>query len=195
DYLRQSDRLARLRALAERGSWRGRSEIATLWEAIFPLVAGSPDGYGVILMDTNAERYFSLTNALRAIGPSGLAGLKQILRRTPCRGWLILLHHHLVEYPIRSIGLKERMGVVLVNAPDVLKVIASCQSPVVVLHGHRHRDWIGARGNVVVCSAPSVAFGSKSAKDIRAGMFHVHHFAVNAEGGMTLIASERVTVA
>src|SRR5262245_14648672 len=197
DYLRQNDRPARLRALAEYGSWRGRHEIAVVWDEIFPLIAlpSGDGGYGVILLETNARRYFSLTNAVGIVGRSQLAGLKQILRKAPCRGWLILLHHHLVEYPIRSIGLDERIGVALVNAPEVLKVIASCQSPILVLHGHRHRDWIGARANVVVCSAPSVAFGSKSAKDVPAGSFHIHDVAVNAEGGMMLISSERVTVA
>src|SRR5262245_46217301 len=196
DYLRQNDRPTRLRALAESGSWQGRHEIAIVWKEIFPLIALPADdrGYGVILLETNARRYFSLTNAVGIVGRSQLAGLRQILRTAPCRGWLILLHHHLVEYPIRSIGLDERIGVVLVNAPDVLKVIASCRWPVLVLHGHRHRDWIGARGKVVICSAPSVAFGSKSAKDVRAGSFRVHDLAVNADGGVTLIASEHVTV-
>jgi hypothetical protein len=113
----------------------------------------------------------------------------------PCRGWLILLHHHLVEYPIPSLGLKERIGVALVNAPDVLKVIASGRSPVLVFHGHRHRDWIGTRGNVVICSAPSVLFGSKSTPEVSAGSFHVHDFVVNAGGGVSLLSCERVTVA
>jgi 3',5'-cyclic AMP phosphodiesterase CpdA len=197
DYLRQNDRPARLRALAEHGSWRGRHEIATVWDEIFPLIAPPAEdgGYGVILLDTNGRRYFSLTNALGVVSRSQLAALKHILQKVPCRGWMILLHHHLVEYPIRSISLDQRIGVALVNAPDVLNVIASCQSPVLVLHGHRHRDWIGARGNVVVCSAPSVAFGSKNDKDVRAGSFQVYDFAVNGDGGVELITAERVTVA
>ena len=197
DYLGQRDRPAWLRALAERGSWRGRREIATVWHEIFPLIAlpSSDRDYGVILLQSNPRRYFSLTNAVGIVGRSQLAGLKRILRAVPSGGWLILLHHHLVEYPIRSIGLKERIGVALINAPDVLQVIASSQAPVLVLHGHRHRDWIGARGNVVICSAPSVAFGSKSATGVRAGIFHVHDLAVNADGGVKLISSELVTVA
>src|SRR5262249_54873236 len=129
------------------------------------------------------------------VGRSQLGGLKQILRNGSRGGWLILLHHHLVEYPIRSIGLDERIGVVLINAPDVLKLIASSGSRVIVLHGHRHRDWIGIRGNVVMCSAASVAFGSKGAKDYRRGSFYVHDLAVNTAGGVQLVASERVMVA
>jgi len=197
DYLRQRDWPARFRALAEHGSWRGRHEIAVVWDEIFPLIALPPDegGYGVILLETNARRYFSLTNAVGVVGRPQLARLKRILRKGQCRGWLILLHHHLVEYPIRSIGLDERIGVALINGPDVLKVIASCQTPVVVLHGHRHRDWIGTCANLVVCSAPSVAFGSKGEKDVQGGGFHVHDLAVDAGGGLKLVSSQRVSVA
>jgi 3',5'-cyclic AMP phosphodiesterase CpdA len=197
DYLRQRDWPARLQSLAEHGSWRGRHNIAAVWDEIFPLIALPPagGGYGVILLQTNARRYFSLTNAIGIVDRPQLAVLRQILRKMPCPGWIILLHHHLVEYPIRSIGLKERIGVALINAPDVLKAIASSRSPVLVLHGHRHRDWIGARGNVVICSAPSVTFGSKNAKDVREGSFHVHDILVRDEGGVSLIRSERVMVA
>jgi 3',5'-cyclic AMP phosphodiesterase CpdA len=197
DYLRQNDRPAKLRALAEHGALSGRREIALVWDEIFPLIAPPPEdgGYGVILLETNARRYVSLTNAIGIVGRSQLRALKQILRKRPPRGWLILLHHHLVEYPIRSIGLDERIGVVLINAPDVLKVIASSGSTVIVLHGHRHRDWIGTCGNVVMCSAASVAFGSRSAEDVRRGSFYVHDLAVNGAGGVQLVASERVTVA
>ena len=197
DYLRQSDRLARLRALAEHGSRQGRREIATVWDEVFPLIAVPPDdkSYGVILLETNARRYFSATSAVGVVGRSQLAGLKQILGKAPGRGWLILLHHHIVEYPVRSIGMRERIGVSLINGPDVLKVIASCQSPVLILHGHRHRDWIGARGNVSICSAPSAMFGSKTVKDDRGGSFHVYDLAVNADTGLKLLRTERVTVA
>jgi 3',5'-cyclic AMP phosphodiesterase CpdA len=197
DYLRQNDRPAKLRALAEHGAFSGRHEIAVVWDEIFPLIAPPPEdgGYGVILLDTNARRYVSLTNAIGIVGRSQLGALKQILRKTPPRGWLILLHHHLVEYPIRSIGLDERIGVVLINAPDVLKVIASSGSRVIVLHGHRHRDWIGRSGNVVMCSAASVAFGSRGATDVRHGSFYVYDLALDTAGGVQLLASERVLVA
>jgi hypothetical protein len=197
DYLRQGERPARLRELAEHGSWAGRSEIRAVWEEMFPLIAPPRDagGCGVILLETNARRYFSLTNAVGVVSRSQLAGLQRILRSAPRQGWLILLHHHVVEYPIPSIDLTERIGVALINAPDVLRVIASCQSPVIVLHGHRHRDWIGTRGNVVVCSAPSVELGAKDAGTLRAGRLHIHELTRLDDGGVTLARCERVNVA
>ena len=196
DYLWTGERPALLRALAERGAWRGRWEMDRVWEEMFPLVVppGDHGSYGVILLDSNAQRHFSLTNAIGVVGRAQLRALRSVLRTCPDRAWLILLHHHIVEYPIRWIGLDERIGVALVNAPDVMKVIASHPSPVVVLHGHRHRDWIGSRADVVVCSAPSVALGSKSGDRSR-GSFHVYELAPHAGGGLGLIASRHVTVA
>ena len=38
EYLREGDRAERLRALAQRGTVRGRREMAKVWDAIFPLV-------------------------------------------------------------------------------------------------------------------------------------------------------------
>jgi hypothetical protein len=195
DYLRSDDRLTDLRALAERGTWRGRWQISQVWERIFPLVAPptSDSGYGVVLLDSNARRYFSLTNAIGVVGRSQLQALIAILRSRPRRAWMVLVHHHIVEYPIRSLGLQERVGVALVNAPDVVKGIASCGSPIVVLHGHRHRAWIGRRGAVEVCSAPSMLFGAKGC-DTSRGSFHIYDLAARGESGLRLAASEQVSV-
>ena len=194
EYLRSGDRLMQLRALAERGTWRGRWEMINVWEQIFPLVALPPDdsGYGILLLDSNARRHFSLTNAIGVVGRSQLRALKAVLHSRPGRAWMVLIHHHIVEYPIRSLGLQERIGVALVNAPDVLKALARSASPVVVLHGHRHRAWIGRRGDVEVCSAPSVLFGAKG-QDTSSGSFHVYDLA--AQDGLRLAASEHVSIA
>ena len=46
DYLREGGRVERLRALAQRGTMRGRWEMAKVWDAIFPLVEPPPgDGW------------------------------------------------------------------------------------------------------------------------------------------------------
>jgi hypothetical protein len=195
EYLRDGDRPAHLRALAERGHWRGRLEMMRIWNAIFPLVVPpNAGGYGVILLDSNAQRHFSLTNAVGVIGRSQLRALKSILRADRDHAWMILLHHHVAEYPVASIGLQERIGLALVNAPDVLAAIASHGAPVLVLHGHRHRDWIGTRGDVVLCSAPSVALGCAGG-EMSHGSFHIYELAVGADGGMRLAASQQVSVA
>ena len=195
DYLREAGRIELLRALAEHGAMRGRREMSKVWSAIFPLVEPPPaeDGYGIILLNSNARSLFSLTNAIGVVNPGQLKALKSILRSSPRSSWMILLHHQVVEYPVASISLTDRIGLALVNAPDVLAAIAPHAARCLVLHGHRHRDWIGTCRNVVLCSAPSVTLGSQGEGKYH-GSFHVHEFALRGDGGIRLSTTERVKV-
>jgi Calcineurin-like phosphoesterase len=194
DYLRQGRRPELLRELASRGTMRGRREMSRVWEAIFPLVEppGPGDSYGLILLNSNARSHFSLTNAIGVVGPSQLKALRLILQNTR-HPWLILLHHQVVEYPRISVTLRERIGLALINAPDLVAILAPHSRRVIVLHGHRHRDWIGVCGNIVLCSAPSASLGADGIDKYR-GSFHVHQLAAAADGGLQLIATERVRV-
>lgn len=195
EYLREGARPELLRALAQRGTVRGRWEMANVWDAIFPLVEPAPadGGCGVILLNSNARSHFSLTNAIGVVDPSQLRALKSVLRNYPNSAWLILLHHQVVEYPVASISLRDRIGLALVNATDVLAAITPHAARVLILHGHRHRDWIGACGDVVLCSAPSVTLGSYNGEKYR-GSFYIHNLASGA-GGIQLLSTERVKVA
>jgi 3',5'-cyclic AMP phosphodiesterase CpdA len=195
DYLREGRRPELLRSLAQRGAIRGRKEMAKVWNAIFPLVepASSEDGYGVILLESNASSHFSLTNAIGVISSSQLKALKSVLRSSPRCAWIILLHHHVVEYPVVSIPLRDRIGLALINAPDLLAAIAPYASRVIVLHGHRHRDWIGTCGDVVLCSAPSVSLGSEGAQKYH-GCFHLNELAFGTGGMVRLTGIQRVHV-
>jgi 3',5'-cyclic AMP phosphodiesterase CpdA len=195
DYLREGGRAERLRALAQRGTVRGRREMAKVWEAIFPLVEPprAGEGYGVILLNSNARSHFALTNAIGVVDPSQLRALKLVLQKHPQQAWMILLHHHVVEHPGEAISLRERIGLALVNAPDVLAALAPHAARILVLHGHRHRDWIGTYGGVTLCSAPSAALGADGADKYR-GSFHVHDLAFGIGGGVRLTRTERVKV-
>ena len=181
--------------LAEQGTWRGRWEIAKVWNDVFPLVVPSaePGGCGVILLDSNARSHFSATNAVGVIGRSELKKFRAILNAFPDHAWIILLHHHVVEYPVASVKLTDRIALSLMNAPDVLAAIARHASHVVIFHGHRHHDWIGMKGDVVLCSAPSVSLGSVG-PDLYRGSFHINELALTGGGGMRLTSSERVMV-
>jgi 3',5'-cyclic AMP phosphodiesterase CpdA len=196
DYLREGGRADLLRSLAERGSMRGRWELEKVWDAIFPLVEPprANRGYGVILLDSNARTHFSLTNAIGFVSRPQLRALKSVLKNHPRCAWIIVLHHQVVEYPVVSVSLRDRIGLALVNASDVLAAIGPHAAHVVVLHGHRHTDWIGTCGNVVLCSAASAALGSQS-DPTHKGSFRLHDFSLGGDGRIQLIRSERVGVA
>ena len=196
DYLRQGKRMERLRALAARGATRGRWEMERVWESIFPLVEPAQANHrcGVILLNSNARTHFSLTNAIGFVSPPELRALKAILRSSPGCPWIIALHHQIVEYPVPSIALHDRVGLALVNASDVLAAIEPYASRTLVLHGHRHWDWIGTCGGVVLCSAPSASLGSQIGGK-RVGSFRVHDLAFNAHGDTCLIRTENIKVA
>src|SRR5262245_66438133 len=77
----------------------------------------------------------------------------------------------------------------------VLAAIAPYASSITILHGHRHTDWIGTCGDVVLCSAPSVALGASHGEEKYRGSFHLHEFSFGADGRMRLTTTERIIVA
>jgi 3',5'-cyclic AMP phosphodiesterase CpdA len=193
EFLRHGRRAELLRQLADRGTAGGRRELAKVWEAIFPLVEppATSGSYGVILLNSNARSHFALTNAIGVVGPSQLSALRRILRNTR-HPWLVLLHHQVVEYPRITVSLRERIGLALINAPELVAVLAPHARRIVVLHGHRHRDWVGVCANIVLCSAPSASLGADGLDKYR-GSFHIHHLSVAADR-LQLIATERLGV-
>jgi 3',5'-cyclic AMP phosphodiesterase CpdA len=195
EYLRDGDRAESLRSLAARGDWRGRWELEKIWDAMFPLIEPAQDdrAYGVMLLDSNARAHLSLTNAIGFISPPQLRRVKSVLRNYPRCRWIIALHHHVVEYPVRSVSLRDRIGLALVNAPDFLAAIRPYARQIVVLHGHRHTDWIGMYGDILLCSAPSAALGSQSDPE-RRGSFRVYEFGFTRDGDILLKNSERIYV-
>ena len=194
EYLRTGNRAKLLPDLAEHGTWRARRAVVKVWDEIFPLVAlPSEESCGVVLLDSNSRRHFSLTNAIGIIDRGQLRALNSVLQSSPGAAWIIAVHHHLVEYPIRGLGLDERAGVVLVNAADVLRVIARHDRPVLVVHGHRHRDWIGTCGDTMLCSAPSVTLGDKGSQSA-CGSFSLYDVAFASEGRLQLASVERVRI-
>jgi hypothetical protein len=167
-------------------------EIARVWEAIFPLVepAIEEQGYGVILLDSNAPSNISLTNAIGVVNQTQLRALRSVLSGSHQGAWLILLHHQVVEYPVLGISLRDRIGLALMNAPDLLARITPHAERTLILHGHRHVDWVGITGKTVLCSAPSVTLGMEEYR----GRFSIHEFSVSPTGRIQLTANDRVKV-
>ena len=61
---------------------------------------------------------------------------------------------------------------------DLLAVIAPYASRVIVFHGHRHTDWIGTCGDVVLCSVvvAELLFGALRSQDVAKNLAAVRAF-------------------
>ena len=78
----------------------------------------------------------------------------------PRARWIVALHHHMIEYPMPVAKFSERIGTALVNGSWFQRVLKPYAERIVVMHGHRHVDWIGACGELKVVSAPSPGDGA-----------------------------------
>jgi hypothetical protein len=63
---------------------------------------------------------------------------------------------------------------------------------IVVLHGHRHIDWIGACGAMRILSAPSPVMG---APDDAPSHFYIHAVATGPNGQLRLLPPQRIEIA
>jgi len=139
--------------------------VAKLWASVFPMVLPpeANTGLGVILLNSNADTHFSFTNALGLVSTQQVHGLEIAMGQYPGAAWVIALHHHVVEYPQGAHALSERLGTALINGNWFLRRIRPLSSRSVIMHGHRHIDWIGQCGGHLIVSAPSPVMGGTDA--------------------------------
>ena len=181
-----------IEAFADTGGLRQSLRLVQIWDEAFPMVLPpkTDDGIGVVLLNSNAEAHFSFTNALGMISAFQVQGLKAATRQFPRAGWIVALHHHLVEYPTPAQAFSERIGTALVNGSSVVRQLRPLAERLVVFHGHRHTDWIGQCGGVRIVSAPSPVMGPAEDGSVS---FLVHTLAVDG-GDLLLAAPERIEV-
>jgi hypothetical protein len=193
DWLAQDGRGAALARFMDAGGIRAGLAAREVWNLAWPMVVppATPDGLGVILLDSNAETHFSFTNALGLVGIDQMRAAEAAMAQYPAARWLVGLHHHLMEYPRPGAALAERIGTALVNGHWVLGRLRRVASRVMVLHGHRHYDWMGRSGALRIASAPSVVMG---APDRAEAHVWIHGLAPAADGGLDLLAPQRMVV-
>jgi len=179
---------------ADAGRPRMTNELSELWNCIFPMVLppDRDDGLGVILLNSNADTHFSFTNALGMMPAEQVRGIAIASRQYPRACWLIALHHHVVEYPRPAKALSERIGTALVNGNWFVRALRFLAGRVVLMHGHRHVDWIGTCCGLRIVSAPSPVMDATDDKDT---CFYLHTLAVGPEGRLRLLPPRRLTVA
>lgn len=193
-WLTQDGRGEKLARFMDEGGLRAGLAARATWNEAFPLIAPpmTPDGLGVVLLDSNAETHFSFTNALGILGMSQLRAAEGAMREWPQARWVVALHHHLVEYPRPGASLADRIGTALVNGHWVLRRLRRHAQNIVVMHGHRHFDWMGRCGGLRIVSAPSPVMGSLDSADRH---FWLHALGARTDGGLAVLAPQRIEVA
>lgn len=178
---------------ADTGSFSGARGLSDVWIKAFPMVLppNEPDGLGVILLNSTAQTHFSFTNALGLMPSEQWEGISVAAREFPRAIWIVALHHHLIEYPGRAKAFSERIGTALINGSWFVRQLQRLGARIVVMHGHRHIDWIGHCGGLRIVSAPSPVMES-TGED--ATCFHIHTLGLDDNGELTLLAPERVEV-
>jgi 3',5'-cyclic AMP phosphodiesterase CpdA len=180
-------------AFADEGSRRRAKSIDQVWTSLFPMVRAParPDGLGIIALNSNAETHFSFTNALGLVQLEHMHALEAALEQYPRAFWVIALHHHIVEHPKLGHALAERVGTTLINGNWFTRQLFRFGDRAVVMHGHRHIDWMGECGGLKILSAPSATMPSTGHDDV---YFYIHTIGVDATGRIALATPERVEV-
>jgi hypothetical protein len=149
------------------------------------------DGLGVAILNSNADTNFSFTNALGMIPVGQASRLTAAFDAYPKARWIVGLHHHLIEYPMPVAKFSERIGTALINGSWFQRVLKPYSERVIVMHGHRHVDWIGACGKLKIVSAPSPVM----APDSKPTHFYVHALGAGPDGGLALMEPTRIDLA
>ena len=178
---------------ADIGGVRLATRLSKVWAETFPLVLppDKEDGLGIILLNSTAQTHFSFTNALGLISSEQWKGIDVVAGRFPDANWVVALHHHLVEYPGLAKAFSERIGTALINGSWFTRRLQRLRHRVVVMHGHRHIDWIGVCGGLQIISAPSPVMENTGEG---ATYFNIQTLAIDSAGALTLLPPERVDV-
>jgi len=185
---------ARMAEFADAGPITLSLALADLWAKVFPLIVppDPEDGLGIILLNSNAETHFSFTNALGLISAEQIKRIEIVAAQYPRACWIIALHHHPVEYPRSAPALSVRIGTTLINGSWFVRRLRPLAGRVVLMHGHRHIDWIGECAGLMIVSAPSPVMDTT---DELASYFYIQTFAVAPHARLRLLAPQRITVA
>jgi hypothetical protein len=177
-------------AFADKGTLRLAARLRHLWNDLFPMILppDGEDGLGVLMLNSNVEAHFSFTNALGMVSVEQARCIKAAARRFSRARWLVALHHHLVEYPMPVTAFSERIGTALINGTWFIRQLRPLAGRLLIMHGHRHIDWMGACGGVKILSAPSpvMAAGDQPTH------FYVHALAAGERGELGLLPPERI---
>jgi hypothetical protein len=88
-------------------------------------------------------------------------------------------------------AFSERVGTALINGSWFVRKLKPLSGRAIVMHGHRHIDWIGACGDLKIVSAPSPIMG---VRDDEPTHFYIHTLAVGSDGRLDLLSPQCVDI-
>jgi Calcineurin-like phosphoesterase len=164
-----------------------------VWASVFPMVLppDRDDGLGIMLLNSNADTHFSFTNALGMIPAEQVQRIEIAAALYPKAHWIIALHHHVIEYPRPVKVLSQRIGTALVNGNWFVRRLQALGGRAVLMHGHRHIDWIGECARLLIVSAPSPVMEATNDIDT---YFYIHALTIREDGLLGLLPPERIVV-
>jgi hypothetical protein len=173
---------------------RFSTTLPELWTKSFPMVIPPEreDGLGIVLLNSNADTHFSFTNALGMVSAGQVRGIKIARETYPKASWIIALHHHVIEYPWAAKALSERIGTALINGNWFIRSMKPLVGRAILMHGHRHIDWIGECAGLPIVSAPSPVMEVTNEKPTA---FYIHTLTTDTEGRLEMLRPERISVA
>jgi hypothetical protein len=131
------------------------------------------------------------TNALGMVSADQTRAFDIACAEYPRAAWILALHHHLMEYPWAAKQLSMRIGTALINGNWFVRSLKPLTGRGVLMHGHRHVDWIGECAGLPIISAPSPVM---EVTDDRDTAFYIHTLAVEADGKLSLLTPERIVI-
>ena len=100
------------------------------------------------------------------------------------------LHHHVVEYP-KAASASQRIRTALINGNWFVRRLQSLAGRIVLMHGHRHIDWMGECAGLPILSAPSPIM---EITDDLASYFYIHTLAVGPDSRLRLLSPQQVVI-
>jgi hypothetical protein len=185
--------LAEMATFADAAKPRFSNAPTELWSRVFPMVVppDEDDGLGIILLNSNADTHFSFTNALGMISVDQMRGIAITRAEYPKACWVIALHHHAFEYPWAAKAFSERIGTALINGNWFLRRLQPLSGRAILMHGHRHIDWMGECAGFPILSAPSPVMGVTDDIDTA---FYIHTLTITADGQLRLLTPVRIVI-
>src|SRR5262249_56291403 len=99
--------------------------------------------------------------------------------------------HYAGKYRRPARPLSERIGRAWINGNWSTRKLQPLASRAILMHGHRHIDWIGHCSGLKIVSAPSPVM---EVTDEKTAGFYIHTLAIGPDGTLRLLAPEWIAV-